>query len=236
MFKEKDLGIFVNIIYNMLTKMPEKNAEIFSCESCHFVCSKKSNYDKHLLTRKHKTLTKPESVNFGSETLSCHYCHKLYNSRVGLWKHEKKCKEIHILSLNVTEIDVKISKSDKELGNEIRPLKIKVAYQRPCSSRLSSEKHHFVADIMNLIGVDLVERTYQDENALCCGEVLRMVSGYKVANDVQKRNIDDMVDSGAQYCVFNCPACYAALAHKVAKRGIKPIHMINLCRMAIGEK
>jgi hypothetical protein len=124
----------------------------------------------------------------------------------------------------------------KELGDEIRPLKIKVAYQRPCSSRLSSEKHHFVADIMNLIGVDLVERTYQDENALCCGEVLRMVSGYELANDVQKRNIDDMVDSGAQYCVFNCPACYAALAHKVAKRGIKPIHMINLCRMAIGEK
>ena len=26
MFKEKDLGIFVNILYRMLTKMPEKNA------------------------------------------------------------------------------------------------------------------------------------------------------------------------------------------------------------------
>jgi hypothetical protein len=119
MFKEKDLGIFVNIIYNMLTKMPEKNAEIFSCESCYFVCSKKSNYDKHLLTRKHKTLTKPENVNFGAEILSCHYCHKQYASRVGLWKHEKKCKEIHILSLNVTEIDAKKSKSEKELDNEM---------------------------------------------------------------------------------------------------------------------
>ena len=124
----------------------------------------------------------------------------------------------------------------KGLSNEIRPLNTKVAYQRPCSSRLSSDKHYLVADIMHLIGVDLVERTYQDENALCCGEVLRMVSGYELANDVQKRNIDDMVDSGAQYCVFNCPACYAALAHKVAKRGIKPIHIIQLCRMAIGEK
>ena len=119
MFKEKDLGVFVNIIYNMLTKTPEKNADKFSCESCDYSSSKESEYKRHLLTRKHKTLTKPENVNFNAETLSCHYCHKLYNSRVGLWKHEKKCKEIHILSLNVTEIDAKISKSDKELGNEI---------------------------------------------------------------------------------------------------------------------
>ena len=103
----------------MLTKMPGKNAENFSCKTCDFVCSKKSNYDKHLLTRKHKTLTKPESVNFGAETLSCHYCHKHYISRVGLWKHEKKCKEKQDIVLNVTEIDNKFTKSEKELGNEI---------------------------------------------------------------------------------------------------------------------
>ena len=102
--------------------MPEKNAENFSCETCDFVCSKKSNYEKHLLTRKHKTLTKIENVNFGAEILSCHYCHKLYTSRVGLWKHEKKCKENNDVSLNVTEIDAKITKSEKEInknGNEI---------------------------------------------------------------------------------------------------------------------
>ena len=103
----------------MLTKTPGKNAEKFSCKACDYSSSKESEYKRHLLTRKHKTLTKPESVNFGAETLSCHYCHKLYNSRVGLWKHEKKCKEKQDIVLNVTEIDAKISKSDKELGNEI---------------------------------------------------------------------------------------------------------------------
>ena len=30
-----------------------ENAEKFHCISCDFVCSKKSNYDKHLLTPKH---------------------------------------------------------------------------------------------------------------------------------------------------------------------------------------
>ena len=124
----------------------------------------------------------------------------------------------------------------QELRDEIRPLNIKVAYQRPCSSRLCPETHHFVGDIMKLIGVDLVERNYQDENALCCGEILRMTYGYELANDVQKRNIDDMVEHGAENCIFNCIACYSALAHKVAKIGIKPLHMIELCRLAIGEK
>ena len=31
-----------------------KNAEKFMCEKCDFVCSKKSNFDKHLLTLKHQ--------------------------------------------------------------------------------------------------------------------------------------------------------------------------------------
>jgi len=124
----------------------------------------------------------------------------------------------------------------KELSKKIRPLNVKVAYQRPCSSRLSSDKHRFVADIMQLIGVGLVERTYQNENALCCGDILGMLTGYDLRYDVQRRNIDDMVEYGAEYCVFNCSACQNALATKVAKRGIKPIHIIDLCRMAIGEK
>ncbi|MBW2619565.1 MAG: (Fe-S)-binding protein, partial [Deltaproteobacteria bacterium] len=34
----------------------------------------------------------------------------------------------------------------KELKSELKPLKIKAAYQRPCTSRLSSDKHHFVKD------------------------------------------------------------------------------------------
>jgi Fe-S oxidoreductase len=123
-----------------------------------------------------------------------------------------------------------------ELKDEISPLNIKVAYQRPCSSRLSSGKHHFVRDIMKLIGVDLVEREYQDENALCCGGIYAMCFGYELAHDVQKRNIDDMVAHGAEYCVFNCPACQSAMGAKVAKSGIKPVHLIELCKMAVGEQ
>ena len=124
----------------------------------------------------------------------------------------------------------------KELKKLVKPLNVKVAYQRTCSARLVPETDHFVDDIFSLIGVTRLEREYDKENALCCAEMFRMSKGPALADDVQKRNIDDMVKFEAEYCVFNCPACWDSLADKVAKKGIKPIHLIDLCKLAIGER
>jgi Fe-S oxidoreductase len=123
-----------------------------------------------------------------------------------------------------------------ELKDLIKPLNIKAAYQRNCSARLSPQTDHYVDDIFGLLGVERVKREHDRENALCCAEIFRMASGPALADDVQKQNIDDMVKFGAQYCVFNCPACWDSLAHKVARQGIKPIHIIDLCKLAIGEE
>lgn len=121
------------------------------------------------------------------------------------------------------------------LKDLIKPLDVKAAYQRPCSNRLCSETHKYLPGIMDMIGVDLVRRTYEDENALCCGSIFRSMFGYDLAADVQKRNIDDMTDNGAQYCIFNCHGCQNAMTAKIQARGIKPVHLVELCRMAIGE-
>lgn len=123
-----------------------------------------------------------------------------------------------------------------ELKGEIKPLHIRAAFQRPCSSRLSPDKYVFVKDILDLIGVELAERKYQEENALCCGELLRSIGRYELANDIQERNIEDMVESKAEYCVFNCPYCQLALSDKVARKGIRPLHIIDACKIALGEK
>jgi Fe-S oxidoreductase len=123
-----------------------------------------------------------------------------------------------------------------ELKDQTKSLNIKAAYQRNCSARLCPQTDHYVDDIFGLLGVERVRRQYEGENALCCAEIIRMASGPALADDIQERNISDMVNSEAEYCVFNCPACWDSLAHKVAKRGIKPIHMIDLCKLAIGEE
>ena len=125
------------------------------------------------------------------------------------------------------------------LKDRIRRVNLAVAYQRPCSARLSPDMHHFVDDIFKLIGAEVVSRTYVDQNALCCGGTIagqRREGSRKRALDVQRRNISDMKDGGTQVCVFNCPACYQTMGHLVAEKDIKPIFMSDLCRLAIGEQ
>ncbi len=126
-----------------------------------------------------------------------------------------------------------------ELKALIKPMNLKVAYQRPCSSRLLPDKHLFVNRIFELIGVEIVKRTYSDENALCCAGTIqgqRVEGSRKRARELQRKNIEDMKKAGAQICVFNCPACFQTLGRVVSENGIKPIHMSGLCRLAIGEK
>jgi hypothetical protein len=77
-----------------MEKMP-KNAKEFVCEDCDFKCYKKSNYDAHILTSKHKNRTNPcileQKMLNDSELFFCKNCNKSYKARNSLWYHEKKC-------------------------------------------------------------------------------------------------------------------------------------------------
>ena len=68
-----------------------KNIKNFSCEKCNFYCSKKGDYNRHLLTTKHKwniNGTKNTSKNIKAYTC---FCGKTYKVASGLWKHKQKC-------------------------------------------------------------------------------------------------------------------------------------------------
>ncbi|MGD2065324.1 MAG: (Fe-S)-binding protein [Dehalococcoidia bacterium] len=168
--------------------------------------------------------------NQGIKELVCLHdeCYGTFTSLISAYDIDLSFKPIHYYEF----LSIRL----KDLKDLIEPLNIKAAYQRNCSARLCPQTDHYVDDIFNLLGVERVKRQYDRENALCCAEVIRMAKGPVLADNVQKRNIDDMTESGAEYCVFNCPACWDSLAHKVAKQGIKPIHMIDLCKFAIGEE
>ena len=123
----------------------------------------------------------------------------------------------------------------KEHKSEMKELNMKIAYQRPCSSRFTPEKEHFLDDIFDLIGVERVEREYDRENCLCCGGGIRLLGRDDLADEVQKKNVGDMVESGAEACIFNCPMCYDTLKEKVEGEGLKAIMISDLCRLAVGE-
>ena len=74
-----------------------ENAEILYCIPCDFKCCKKSNYDKHLLTDKHKIRTKLNVLEQkDAEKMPdfiCHHCQKTYKARNSLWYHKQKCNK-----------------------------------------------------------------------------------------------------------------------------------------------
>ena len=77
----------------MNEKTSEKMPEKYVCDDCDFTCCKLSNWNSHLLTRKHEIrisrTTKPAEPKF-----TCDRCNKEYNARNSLWYHMKKCGNV----------------------------------------------------------------------------------------------------------------------------------------------
>ena len=78
----------------MLTNKMPKNAERFHCEICDFKCFKQSNFDVHLLTRKHKMLTNTDKKMPENAEFICDECGKIYKHRQSLHVHKRKCKPV----------------------------------------------------------------------------------------------------------------------------------------------
>ena len=94
-----------------------ENAEILYCYECDFKCCKKSNYDKHLLTLKHKNRTNLNNLEQKNaekcQVFVCKFCKKKYNARNSLWYHEKKCETNEYIDKEYSEKDN--GPSDKDL-------------------------------------------------------------------------------------------------------------------------
>lgn len=165
----------------------------------------------------------------GTDEFICYHdeCYGTFTHFAPAFGIDVPFKPIHLFEYLTKRLD--------ELKDKIRPLNVKVAYQRPCSNRLIPETQHWVDDIFKRIGAERVTRTYDYDNALCCAGTIQAMQQDEQADDVQKRNIDDMVEAGVKYCVFNCPACFFTIKDQIAERGIIPILMSELCQLALGE-
>ena len=90
--------------------VPE-SSEKFHCSVCDYYTSRKSQYDRHILTDKHKnqqlSTNINEKVQESSAAFNCE-CGKKYKDRSGLWRHAKKCQFNTVLTA-------------EELSNQITP-------------------------------------------------------------------------------------------------------------------
>ena len=83
----------------------------FVCDLCDYKCCKKFNFERHILSSKHKKQHKTSnfqpkmSKNEHSGNFSCETCGKEYQDRTGLWRHKQKCSDNIYDNKKLNELD-----------------------------------------------------------------------------------------------------------------------------------
>ena len=88
-------------------KNSQKLAQKYICNYCDYNCSRKSDYEKHILTPKHTNRTflnnLEQKVAENTKIFVCKNCNKTYNARNSLWYHQKICKTEETYELEVNK-------------------------------------------------------------------------------------------------------------------------------------
>ncbi len=98
----------------------------FYCEHCDYGTSKKSSFENHCESKRHKMTEKSTVVNeimpkLCSKIYTCECCQKIFKDRSGLWRHKKKCMEFEV-SENMSkenELMMMLIKENSEFKNII---------------------------------------------------------------------------------------------------------------------
>jgi len=156
----------------MITESFQKVALNFYCEKCNYITSKKSSYNKHVLTVKHNLLTSVnKKVAKSCSEFTCCNCSKVYKSRVGLYLHKKKCSHVsdtiienpakvepklentmvlNDASLNLTAIVLDLLKQNNELQKQLIELsKEKSIVMNHCNTNSGNNNHFNIQVFLN---------------------------------------------------------------------------------------
>jgi len=76
----------------MVNILVQESSKKFCCKKCNYYTSRKSQYDRHLLTLKHEKITNDNNLEQKVPNEFICECRKKYNYLSGLSKHRKTCK------------------------------------------------------------------------------------------------------------------------------------------------
>ena len=84
----------------MVVKKSPKISKTFYCKSCDYICSKQSEFNKHMVTAKHKMIVNgSKKISKISKTNNNEYecvCGKTYKYDSGYYRHKKTCRSINL--------------------------------------------------------------------------------------------------------------------------------------------
>lgn len=97
MWKSLDVFLLFHYMTQFETNFTPKNTNYIQCLKCDFKCSKKGDWNRHILTRKHQNETNEPKIYKNKENLHQTYtcsCGENLNSRSSIWRHKHKCQLI----------------------------------------------------------------------------------------------------------------------------------------------
>jgi hypothetical protein len=104
------------------TNLVPESSKNFNCIICNYYTSKMSQYNRHILTSKHKNETfETKMKQKGSIKFECG-CGNKYNSRTTLWRHKKSCKNNEIIKKEEPinkDVIMMLIKENTELKNMV---------------------------------------------------------------------------------------------------------------------
>ena len=71
---------------------PSKSRKTFYCKKCDYICSKNSDYKKHINSKKHNATSC--YTNASTNSLFCEICGKHYKHSSSFYRHKKTCSSI----------------------------------------------------------------------------------------------------------------------------------------------
>jgi Fe-S oxidoreductase len=180
------------------------------------------------IQRKHAQEMVDRLTLTGAKEIVCFHddCYAMLATLAPAYGIEVPFRPVHLSEYLVTYL--------RQNRRRIKPLNIDIAYQRPCASRHTLEKEHFLDELFELAGARRVPRTYDRESAMCCANI-KLLLGNGDPRPDQEKNVIDVMESGAQAMVCLCPMCLDGLAAAAGAHRVPLIFLGDIARMALGE-
>jgi len=180
----------------MEDKKSPKIAKEKYCDVCNYKCCKKSDYDKHILTAKHKRMTKYGQLlaKITNTNFVC-YCGKEYKHRQGLWKHSKVCKtpdEPPMYFSNNEELLQAVLKDNQEFKQLLIEQNAKLIELASKNTELSSKNTELSSKNTELSSKNTIINNTTNNNSTTNNFNLQMFLNVQCKDAL---NITDFVDS-----------------------------------------
>jgi len=147
----------------MPNEKTQKNAKKYCCEKCLFVSGNKTDYNRHLLTAKHKILINPTLKNafFHESSYFCN-CGKHYRHHSSLCAHRKKCRLLATYDNKVSHISPTIDETS--IISELKNIIIHQQTQLDTQQQLCKQQQEQIGELIPRIGNNTITNNTTQNN------------------------------------------------------------------------